>query len=268
MPTLHPQGEKTVLLLRRANKEISVQTSGKTTSAVIANQSAPQIVPKELWEREFTALHSIPSSLRDEPAKALVLFGNLLRLRERTNVLDLGCGNGRNTIYLARKGCSVTALDFADAAISQTARRARRAGLTNKISVAQRSFEEAIPYPNDSFDFVLDSYVSCHFLHKESRDRLYREIGRVVRPTGSVLSIGFSTEDEYYAQFIHDRSACPLVLDPVNGIGKRIYSEPAIKDSFAHAFSIEYFVKFEFDDVVLGDHFQRVVFCSVLKSHA
>ena len=91
----------------------------------------PEIVPKEFWEQEFAVKHSIPSSTREEPAKALLLFSDVLTLREPMKVLDAGCGNGRNAVYLAKRGCEVTALDFADSAIKETRRRATQAGVAD-----------------------------------------------------------------------------------------------------------------------------------------
>ena len=46
------------------------------------------------------------------------------------HVLDLGCGNGRNAVYLAEKGCEVIAIDFSPAALNKAARAARLADVS------------------------------------------------------------------------------------------------------------------------------------------
>jgi len=38
-------------------------------------------------------------------------------------VLDLGCGNGRNAIYLIEKGYKVTAVDFVDNSFKESAKK-------------------------------------------------------------------------------------------------------------------------------------------------
>jgi SAM-dependent methyltransferase len=43
-------------------------------------------------------------------------------------VLELGCGNGRNAIYLAGRGCTVDAVDFSAQAIGWARERAEAAG--------------------------------------------------------------------------------------------------------------------------------------------
>jgi methylase of polypeptide subunit release factors len=89
----------------------------------IAARALPHIVPKESWEKELSQKHAIPSSTRAEPAKALVLYAELLGLGSPLKVLDAGSGNGRNTVYLAQRGCEVTAVDFCDFALNETQRR-------------------------------------------------------------------------------------------------------------------------------------------------
>jgi ribosome-associated toxin RatA of RatAB toxin-antitoxin module len=88
---------------------------------------------------------------------------------------------------------------------------------------------------------------------------------RVTKPGGYLLSIVFSTEDEYYAEFLKNRPDGTIVCDPANGIWKRLYSEQEIKSFFSKQFELKYFVKFEFSDCVLGNTFKRVLFTSVLR---
>jgi hypothetical protein len=75
----------------------------------------------------------------------------------------------------------------------------------------------------------------------------------------------FSIEDEYYARFSSDNADAIVVLDPINGIWKRLYSEEEIKQLLRHHFALMYFAKFEFSDVVLGKSYRRVLFTSVLR---
>jgi SAM-dependent methyltransferase len=227
--------------------------------------TVPEIVPKELWEQEFSVKHSIPSSTRQEPAKALVLFSEMLNLGKPMKVLDAGCGNGRNTIYLAKRGCEVTALDFADSAIRETQHRAMLAGVAERVSIVRHFMDDPTPFPSESFDFALDAYTFCHFLAKEVAQKFWEDMSRVVRPDGQLLSIVFSPEDEYYARLLMDSPDGSLVCDPSNGIWKRLYTESEIKSFFAARFEIRYFAKFEFADIVLGKSYQRVVLACVLR---
>jgi ubiquinone/menaquinone biosynthesis C-methylase UbiE len=225
----------------------------------------PEIVPKESWELEFGLKRTIPGSARTDPAKALLLFSEILNLGSTMKVLDAGCGNGRNTIYLANRGCEVTSVDFAEVAISMTKHRIATAGLQGKVSVLSHSLVEPVPFAQDTFDFVLDSYVSCHFLSFEILNRFWKEMARVTKQDGHLLSVAFSTEDEYYARLTKGGTNGSLICDPVNGIWKRLYTAEEIRSFFSQWFEVKYFARFEFSDVVLGASYRRVLLTSVLK---
>jgi ubiquinone/menaquinone biosynthesis C-methylase UbiE len=230
-----------------------------------AATTIPGIVSKETWDNEFGTVHAIPSSTRMEPAKALVLFAELLGIHPPMSVLDAGTGNGRNALYLAKRGCSVTALDFSDLVLEKTLRGAKEAGLSDKISVVKHSLPARTPFRADSFDLVLDAYLSSHFLRSDIWEHFWTEMDRVTKPGGRLLSIAFSMEDEYYKQLLPDSPDGTLVCDPANEVWKRLYSEQQLKALFTRQFHLEYFAKFEFSDRVFEKAYRRVVFTSVLR---
>lgn len=225
----------------------------------------PDFVSKDLWNREYLVNHSIPSSTRYVPAKGFLLFSDLLDLGPGKNVLDVGCGNGRNAVYIAKKGATVTALDFADSALNETTRRASEAGLAKEIYTVNHCLSSQIPFKNGSFDFVLDSYMSCHFLNERLVRAFWKDVARLVKPSGRVLSLLFSPEDEYYGELLSNQPNAPLVQDPSSQIWKRLYDESAVKSLFADDFRFVYFAKFEFDDIVFSKTYKRVILVSVLR---
>jgi SAM-dependent methyltransferase len=232
----------------------------------MSNVIPQPFVPRETWDREYSSVQAIPSSTREEPAKALVLFVDLMGLANGKRVLDAGCGNGRNAIYLAKRRCEVTAVDFSAEAVKETKRRAIVAGLEAKINVIERFIDDPLPFPEYSFDAVLDCYTFCHFLDPNLGLRFWHEAERLIDSNGQLFSIVFSPEDAYYAQFVlQEHNDQIIVTDPSNGVSKRLYSEKQIKHYFEQMFRYQFFSKFEFFDMVHGQRFKRVVFVSVLK---
>lgn len=66
--------------------------------------------------------------------------------------LDIACGEGRNSIFLARRGFAVTGLDISEAGLAKASRRAAEAGLT--IDFRQADLEG---YGfSETYDLVLD----------------------------------------------------------------------------------------------------------------
>lgn len=84
------------------------------------------------------------------------LDGGLLAPRR---VLELGCGNGRNAVYLARQGCTVDAVDFSARAIGWAQERAASAGVSVTFQCCS-AFEAA--FTPGSYDLVYDSGCFHH----------------------------------------------------------------------------------------------------------
>lgn len=220
----------------------------------------------DLWDREYDALKVIPSSTRALPSKPLILFSELLGFDKVDKVLDAGCGIGRNTIYLAQKGCRVDAVDLSPAALRALDSAALRLGLRNSIRTHNCKLEAMFPFESEHFDLVLDSYVFCHFVDDAFRENYRRQLRRVTKPNGVVFSSTFSFEDEYYREILAKGGGKRnIVTDPNNGITKRLYTEQEIKEFFSVDFELTYFVNFEFSDVVLGESYRRSIFAVALK---
>jgi SAM-dependent methyltransferase len=114
--------------------------------------------------------------------------------RGRT-ALDLGCGEGRHTVLLARLGYAVTALDLEPLALEKARAAARRAGVRAAF-VTGNALD--LRFPDGAFDVVLDYGV---FHHVVTRDwtRYRKEIRRVLAPGGHLVLSVFSTKFKHHA---------------------------------------------------------------------
>jgi SAM-dependent methyltransferase len=92
--------------------------------------------------------------------------------------LDLGCGTGTNSLYLARHGWQVVGVDFAARAIRIARRKARQAGVTADFYVADVTRLDFLQPP---FDLALD--IGCfHSLTADARGRYLDGLRRLLRP--------------------------------------------------------------------------------------
>ncbi len=108
--------------------------------------------------------------------------------------LDLGCGEGRHTILLARTGYEVTAFDLEPLAIEKAKAALRRSGL----KAAYKAGDALDPgFDDGAFDLVLD--YGC-FHHVVTRDwpRYRRQIARILKPGGHLLLSVFSTKFRHH----------------------------------------------------------------------
>ncbi|HEX8074114.1 MAG TPA: class I SAM-dependent methyltransferase [Thermoleophilaceae bacterium] len=96
--------------------------------------------------------------------------------------LDVGCGAGVFSVYLARRGFAVTGVDFMGAAISMARERAERSGVTIRLVEADVTEWRS----DEPFDLVLDR--GClHMLDEPARRRYRERLGDWLAPGGSYL---------------------------------------------------------------------------------
>jgi SAM-dependent methyltransferase len=78
-------------------------------------------------------------------------------LRPGLRALDLGCGTGEDALWLAGKGCEVTACDASPAMLDRTWRKAMEGGVGDRVET--RLFDLNAPQEIDgSFDLVLSDF--------------------------------------------------------------------------------------------------------------
>jgi SAM-dependent methyltransferase len=98
--------------------------------------------------------------------------------------LDLACGEGRNAVWLAERGWTVTGVDFADVALDRGREAARHRGVTVEFVTA-----DVVTYepPAAAFDLVAVFYL--HLPAAEWELVLPRAVAAVA-PGGTFLLVG------------------------------------------------------------------------------
>jgi SAM-dependent methyltransferase len=94
--------------------------------------------------------------------------------------LDVGMGQGRNTVFLAQSGWTVTGVDISDEGIRQAKEQASRLGLTIN----------AVNAPIESFDFGRQQWDLIVFCYLDPRPYSAKVIA-ALRPGGVVVVEGF-----------------------------------------------------------------------------
>jgi SAM-dependent methyltransferase len=97
-------------------------------------------------------------------------------------LLELGCGQGRDCLFFASKGISIKVLDYSKVAIDAVTNKATTKSLPIKAILCDAS--SGMPFPNGEFDAVYSHmFFNMHFTKKELRF-LFDEVKRVLKPNG------------------------------------------------------------------------------------
>lgn len=103
--------------------------------------------------------------------------------------LDLGCGTGVKSIYLAKKGFRVTGIDISEAAIKYARKNAKKAGMKVEFIVADAT--DLSFFENKKFDFVLD-WANLHGIPKAKHKKYVDGIIKHTKKGGKLILRCFS----------------------------------------------------------------------------
>lgn len=120
---------------------------------------------------------------RDEKeAERLVQFlEDTLPLEKCSRILDLGCGRGRHSINLNRKGYEVTGIDLSERAIATAREKAESMGLEH-IRFEVRDMRDPLP---ETFDAVVNLFTTFgYFKSDEENASVLESVRQMLKPEG------------------------------------------------------------------------------------
>jgi ubiquinone/menaquinone biosynthesis C-methylase UbiE len=123
------------------------------------------------WAAQYDANRN---RTRDLEAKALRMTLSGIPFR---NGLEIGCGTGKNTEWLAEKGGRLTAVDFSEEMLA----RAREKIGPGRVQFIQADIKAPWHFGDELFDLVSFSLVLEHI---EQLDPVFREAAAVLQPGG------------------------------------------------------------------------------------
>lgn len=158
----------------------------------------------QIWEKEYKTRFNLPSSRTDFPSRALKNFIEEINPEERGSALDLGSGNGRNSIFLAAQGYKkVVGVEFAETAIANARSKIEEARLGVQVSFKLGSIGEHLNFPDDHFNLIIDM-MSLPTLVKEEREIMASEVVRLLAPGGYFVFHTIAAESEAAKALIAD----------------------------------------------------------------
>lgn len=137
------------------------------------------------------------------------------QLPTRGRALCVADGEGRNSVWLARRGLQVDAFDIAENGVAKARRLAKRHGVTVDFAVADG---DALAWPEAVYDLVVAIFVQ--FADPAMRGRLFANMVRALKPGGLLVLQGYTPRQLLY------RTGGPQRAD-------HLYTEGLLREAFA-----------------------------------
>lgn len=140
-----------------------------------------------VWEKEYRNPKLVTKN--DGPQADTLRFFKFLKKEQKyklegKNILDLGCGTGRNSNYLAERDNDVIGIEISKTALNIAKERASSLG----VNIDYRLGDIGEPYDikNDFIDVILD-VTSSNSLNDKGREIYLSEMNRVLKKGGYVF---------------------------------------------------------------------------------
>jgi SAM-dependent methyltransferase len=166
--------------------------------------------PLGTWNRRFEAegflFGTEPNTWLREHAQAW---------KPGARVLSVADGEGRNSVWLAKRGLHVDAFDISDVAVRKAREFAEREGVHVNFAVAHIADVE---WPEEVYDGVVVIFIQ--FANPELRARIFEGVVRCLKPGGTLVLQGYTPKQVGY------RTGGP-------GIESHMYTDALLRDSFS-----------------------------------
>ncbi|MGH7057855.1 MAG: SAM-dependent methyltransferase [Acetobacteraceae bacterium] len=137
------------------------------------------------------------------------------RLQPGWAALVLADGEGRNGVWLARQGLSVTTVDFSPVGITKAAKLARDSGVI--ITTIQADLNHW-KWPEEKFDLLVGVFMQV--FDPPDRDRVFARMKKALKPSGLLLLQGYRPE-----QLAYGTGGPPTV--------ENLYTEELLRQAFS-----------------------------------
>ncbi len=193
---------------------------------------------QELWDTKWGNLYQTKKNPSKETTFAREVYSFLKNKNVKT-ILDLGCGDGEDSLFFVKQGLIVTALDFSKEALKQLQKTIDSQRIDNLTLLHQDITQLNL---NQKFDAIFAN-LSLHYFDDKTTTAIFTKLHSLLN------------EDGYL--FVR----CKSTKDPLYGVGTEIETGLFNNNGkLQHLFSIDYLkeklAKFELIEIkeTVEDH--------------
>ena len=155
---------------------------------------------EEYWETNYTnkpKMFGLTPSFAAEEALKVFEKNNI------SNIVELGAGLGRDTIFFAKNNIKVEALDYSKTAVMSIKKKIKELNLSKLVSAKVFDVRKKLPFKNNSIQGIFSHMLYCMALKNLEIQNLNNEILRVLEKGGINIYTVRNFEDGDYKNGVH-----------------------------------------------------------------
>lgn len=152
------------------------------------------------WEKNYS---NNSEMFGENPSESAIKAVETFKKDGVVKILELGGGQGRDTIFFAKNGFHVYVLDYTETGIEAIKQKAQQLGLSQYITAICHDVRCPLPFDNKIFDACYSHMLFCMAFTNKEIIFLSSEIRRILKPDGLNVYTVRNISDPHYEKGIH-----------------------------------------------------------------
>ena len=133
-----------------------------------------------------------------EPSISAKKALNFFKEKKIKNIIELGAGLGRDSIFFAKNNIKTLALDYSSSGIKIINHKIKKDNLSNYISTKLFDVRIKLPFEDNSVDACYSHMLYCMALTIADLQKLNNEIHRILKPNGlNIYTVRHTNDGDY-----------------------------------------------------------------------
>jgi len=150
---------------------------------------------KEVWEK----LYEKKNRYGTEPCHFAIKSLEWMKKIKGNKILELGCGEGKDSVFFAKNGYEVFSLDCSEKAIKSFEENIVKNDVKKLVHPILYDITIPLKFDDETFDVVF-AHLSLHYFDDQTNTKIFTEIRRVLKVGGLLFVRVKSTEDQLYGK--------------------------------------------------------------------